>query len=503
MFGKQNFRLDYEGTPTLSLTTSSQFTFKVPRLADLLADTYLCVTLPNIWSPIQPPQENNEWVPYEFQWIEHIGTQIIQQIQITCGNQLLQQYSGQYLYALMQRDFTTEKKILFDEMTGHVPEVYDPANVAPRVNAYPNAWYTDSPAGAQPSIAGRILYIPLGAWFTMIPSQAFPLVSLQYNELHITVTFRPINQWFTIRDVHDTANNYPIVAPNFNQLYMQMYRFLQTPPDMVLGPTSYVDTRTLWNADIHLQSTYLFLGNEERTKFATNDQLYVIPQVMERWYYNVTGQNKIDLISQGLVTGWMFYFQRSDVNLRNQWSNYTNWPYQTMPQDVVLAPADSAGSNPDATLTGLYITGIYNPQNTPTILNSLGILLDGEYRENMLPVGVYNFVEKYTRTGGNACNGLYCYSFCLHTDQTKCIQPSGSMNMNRFSSIQFEFTTQMPPMNPYAQTMSICDPATGKVVGTNKAAWDIYAYNYNLFVIEERLNLVCVTGGNCGLVWQS
>jgi hypothetical protein len=103
-FGKQNFRLDYEGTPTLSLTTESTFTFRVKRYAELLMDTYIyiCVTLPTIWSPIFPPQEYEngivtDWAPYEFKWIQNIGTQIIRKIHIQCGNQTLQQYSGQYI----------------------------------------------------------------------------------------------------------------------------------------------------------------------------------------------------------------------------------------------------------------------------------------------------------------------------------------------------------------------------------------------------------------------
>ncbi len=44
-YGKQNFRLDHEGTPTLNLTNESTFTFKVKRYADLLMDSYICITL--------------------------------------------------------------------------------------------------------------------------------------------------------------------------------------------------------------------------------------------------------------------------------------------------------------------------------------------------------------------------------------------------------------------------------------------------------------------------
>jgi len=524
-FGKQNFRLDFDGTPSLSLNGESTFNFKVKRYADLLMDCYISINLPNIWSPVMPPQAvpqgdgstvYTNWAGYDFQWIENLGAQIISQITITCGNQKLQQYSGQYILNSARRDFSKTKLELFNEMIGNVPELNDPGNSGARVNAYPNAFYTTSPAGAQPSIMGRTLYIPLGAWFNLVTEQAFPLIALQYNELQISVSFRPVNEWFTIRDVMDYTNNFPVIAPNFNQFYQQFYRFLQTPPDEELGPTSYVDTRTNWNADINLNCTYCFLSNDEAEIFAKNEQKYLIKQVYEKPYYNVTGQNKIDIDSIGMVISWMFYFQRSDANLRNQWSNYTNWPYNYMPQDVTPAPTAGdfpnpapsppnpallgPGLNPDGTLSGLYITGIYNPQNLKQILVSLGILLDGQYRENLLPAGVYNYVEKYTRTAGAAPNGLYCYNFCLDTSPYSK-QPSGAMNMSRFTNIQYEFTTITPPVDPYAQVLTICDPTTGEIVGINKPTWRIYDYNYNMYLIEERVNMVTFIGGNAALMY--
>lgn len=520
-FGKQNFRLDHEGTPMLNLTAESTFTFKIKRYADLLMDTYVCVNLPTIWSPIFPPQNVNDteytnWAPYEFKWIENLGAQIIKKITINCGNQLLQQYSGRYILSSAQRDLSSQKLSLFNEMIGNVPELNDPGNSGARVNAYPSAFYTDNPAGAQPSINARTLWIPMGAWFNALPQQSFPLISLQYNELTINVTFRPINEWFTIRDVMDYTNNFPVVSPNFNQYYMQFYRFLQTPPDEILGPTSYVNTRTDWAADIHLNCTYAFLSNDESTIFAKNEQKYLFKQINEYTFNNVTGPNKVSLTSTGMISSWMFYFQRSDVKLRNQWSNYTNWPYDYIPQDVSLAstngnipnpdpngPAElGPGLNPDGTLSGLFITGIYNPQNIKNILIGLGILLDGSFREDLLPAGVYNYVEKYFRNNGFAPNGLYCYNFGLHSDLHD-IQPSGAMCMSRFTNIQLEFTTITPPLDPYAQSQTICNPITGEIIGINKPTWRIYEYNYDLFVMEERYNMVIFVGGNAGLLYAN
>jgi len=524
-FGLQKFRIDFDGSRTLRLNEESTFTFKIPRYADLLMDCYISIDLPSIWSPIFPPQqnqgqmlENTDWVPYEFQWIENIGAQMIKNVSITCGNQTLQEFSGAYLLSLVQRDFSGPKKELFDRMIGNVAQLTDPANANGRVNTYPNAYYSPSVPGAEPSIPGRTLYIPLNAWFNLKSQMAFPLVSLQYNELHITITMRPIYELFTIRDVMQPQNNYPRVAPNFNLYYMQFYRFLQPPPDVCIGINSYVDTRTLWNSDVNLNCTYCFLSNDEARLFALNEQKYIFTQVRETIFYNVTGPNKIQLDSLGLVANWMFYFQRSDANLRNQWSNYTNYPYKSVPSGLVEAPKDGEfplqcydpnsttyigpGQNIGGSPTGIMITPVYTIDNIKEILISLGILLDGQYRENLQPVGVFNYIEKYVRTSSNAPDGLYCYNFCLSTNPTD-LQPSGALNTNRFNLVEFEFTTITPALDPLAQSLSICNPETGNIIGINKPTWRIYDYNFNMVLFEERINIVTFVGGNCGLMYAT
>jgi hypothetical protein len=531
-FGLQKFRVDFEGSKSLRLNEESTFTFKIPRYADLLMDCYLSVALPNIWSPILSPQQITEqstsqglgnieqWAPYEFKWIENIGAKMISKISITCGNYTLQEYSGDYLLAAVQRDYNAIKLDLFNKMIGQVPELVDPANANSRVNSYPNAYYTSDVGGPEPSIRGRILYIPLNSWFGLKSQMAFPLTSLQYNELHITVTLRPINQICVIRDVLDATNNYPYVAPNFNAWYMQFYRFLQPPPDIYLDIDSYSDLRTLWNADIHLNCTYCFLSNEEERLFALHEQKYLIKQVYEKKFPNVTGPNKVELDSLGMVTGWLFYFQRSDANLRNEWSNYTNWPYNYIPLNVVQAPTTGGytvyktingvltpvnigpGVNPDGTLTGLLINQTYNPQNEKLILVAMGIVLDGSYRENIQPAGVFDLIEKYVRTTGSAPQGLYCYNFGIHSNNTD-LQPSGAINMSRFAQIELEFTTIIPPLDPLAQSLTICDPETGAIIGVNKPTWRIYDYNFDLHLFEERINVVNFIGGNAGLMYAT
>jgi hypothetical protein len=110
---------------------------------------------------------------------------------------------------------------------------------------------------------------------------------------------------------------------------MQFYRFLQTPPSIdISSPSAYTDIRTLWNTDINLNCTYCFLSNDESLLFALQEQNYLFKQVHETIHYNVTGSNKVLLDSTGMISSYLFYFQRSDANLRNEWSNYANWPYK-------------------------------------------------------------------------------------------------------------------------------------------------------------------------------
>jgi len=262
------------------------------------------------------------------------------------------------------------------------------------------------------------------------------------------------------------------------------------------------------------------LSNEELKLFALHEQTYLIKQVREKSFQNVTGPNKISLESLGMVCSWLFYFQRSDVNLRNEWSNYTNWPYNYLPINSIPAPttgnyviyrksgntmvpvAIGPGVNPNGTPTGLLINPQFNAQNDKQILIALGILLNGSYRENVMPVGIFDLIQKYNRTTGNAPSGLYCYNFSLNTNN-KEINPSGAINMSTFKTIQLEFTTILPPLNPLAQSMNICDPETGAVVGVNKPTWRIYEYNFDLIVFEERYNFLHIVGGNAGLKYAT
>uniref|UniRef100_A0A6C0DNC4 Major capsid protein N-terminal domain-containing protein n=1 Tax=viral metagenome TaxID=1070528 RepID=A0A6C0DNC4_9ZZZZ len=535
-FGLQKFRIDYDGLRELRLTEQSVFSFKIPRYAELLMDAYIAVTLPDIWSPVHNPvsaskdsvyNTDNRWAPYDFRWIQNIGALMIKEITITCGSLLLQRYTGEYISAMVDRDFTNEKKELFNKMTGNVPELNDPGNAFHRENTYPSAFYTENSSGAEPSIRGRQLYIPLNAWFMLNPGCAIPLICLQYNELVINVTFRPIQELFQVRDVYDNVYQRPYVQPDFTLPQFQMYRFLQTPPAVDIALSNYENKTNTWNADVHLLATYCFLSKEETQTFAAQDHVYLVKDIFQYNFENITGTQRLKLNSNGMIASWMWYLQRNDVNLRNEWSNYTNWPYDGLPSPMNIitsqpiqklentaAPSSalyiydknsntyySLANDPnDGRTTGIVTVGDYAVQNKREILENMGILLNGEYRENILTRGVYDYIEKYTRTNGSAQEGLYCYNFCLNTNPFE-YQPSGALNLSKFKNIELEITTHVPPVDSINSSFDVICDADGNPIGVRKSNWRLYDYNYNMTLFEERYNILSFISGNCGMLY--
>ena len=531
-FGLQKFRIDQTGTNgELDIMQEKTVTFKISRYGDLLMDTYLVVTLPDIWSPILKYEANSvtEYRPYEFQWIKNIGSQIISEVVFSIGSTEVQKFSGSYIQNVVERDFDTNKKELFNIMTGNTEELNNPANYANRSGNYPNAFKqadTDI-SGIEPSIPETQLFIPINTWYSLITTMALPLICLQYAELVITFKLRPIQELFTIKDViYDTStnpiksyNDIPRIKTNQSEPGYEFYRFIQEPPkrDISSNTSVYNDKRVNINSDIHLLTTQCFLDTEERVLFANNKQDYLIKLVYETTINLKQKSGKVKFDTYGLVANWMWYFRRNDVSKRNEWSNYTNWEYEnqvpnyleklvdTNDSDIFYATNENYAVNDPS--KNIFITGHvpddFTQKNHKEILKDFAIICDGKYRENSLPAGVYNKIEKYMKTMGNVKDGLYNYNFCLNSDPFR-MQPTGAFNTNKFKTVEFEYNlVSNPPFNREdVNFTTICNPDTGEVIATSKEVQTIYSYHYDLHIFEERYNILTFQSGTAELAYS-
>tara|TARA_B100001093_G_C26837903_1_gene1019186 strand:+ start:1141 stop:2775 length:1635 start_codon:yes stop_codon:yes gene_type:complete len=505
-FGLQRFRIDFEGNRVLNFTTPTVLDFKIPRYAEMLYDTYVCVTLPDIYSPLLYKGENElgrNLIPYEFRWIDELGTNMIQEVEIYTGGTTLAKYSGEYLSCIKERDFNGAKKDLWNRMSGNIPEVNDPANANGNINVYPNSMYIDE-SGVEPSIRSRKIYIPLDAFFCESSKMALPLVALQYQEVSIRLTFRPTYQLYTINNIADIQNDTCIsyrIAPNPNDLDNQMWRFLQAPQDVAASQELYNQNRNDWNSDVHLIGTYIFLGQEERRMMAQNSHTILLKQVKEYDFLGQAGSKLVEMESRDLLSGYMFRFRRSDALTRNEWSNYTNWAYrnvqpQALSEDLPLLDGNEIPNPNNFHITGSIGTYAHNQKD---ILTEIGIVMGGVYREKVMDSGIFNYIEKYMRSTGGAKDGLYMYQFGLNSNKRE-YQPSGAMNVNRFAEVSLEYNTIEPPFNPLGALVEyICD-ASSNPIGFRKNTGSLNSYNYDLRVFEERYNVLVIKSGRAGLM---
>ena len=631
-FGLQRFLIPYKEKTSLSLFSNSLFRFKIPTNGDILLDTHFSIDLPDIYSPlytIPSIYDGNKLInsdlsglsycqPYEFRWIENIGTQLIKKVRYLIDGRVIQEYTGHYINCKAKRDLTSEKYELFNEMIGNITELTNPENFSNNNGNYPSAsWGKLSrvywPNGIEPSIRGRKLFIPLFIWETFNSYKSFPIIALYYSKLEVEIECRPIQELFRVRDINyfekfvkeelcnstqikkDITNmfkyyNPPLIAPNLNDIRYHWSFFLQEPPENSrcigdeIGDVSfnyksvkttedalknildnYYTNNGTWNENITLYSTYAFLEEEEKRLIAGIPQEYLIKTVHEKTINFVQGTHSENVDATGLTVSWMWFFQRSDIVLRNEWSNYSNWPYNNkMPFPCILGidlsfvlqnellvntpyidPPLKVCTNDIDNLYNpclMYYSGPTHPMNQQNIMIDWGIYCNKIEREKIFPAEINTTIDIYLNIEGNGGDGIYFYNFNIDKNNS---QPSGSMNLSKFTDVVFEFTTY----DPYIESISVFNPSeyilTNPInAGTineyfhtspldininctnNNLGWylggvnqysceyfnkstpggpihsvntnflsDSINYNYSLHIIEERYNIIQFSGG--------
>lgn len=518
-FGIQKFRLDPESDNNLKTDSQTSISFKIERYGDLLMDLYLCVKIPDIYSPIV--KLNDGIKSYEFKWIKNIGSQIIDSVEYELNGVLINRYHGDYLQCMVERDFDENKKNIYDIMTGNVKELYDPK--LHNNNKYPNYYFKKKNRANEfgiPSIPSRLLYIPLNNWFSNSSKQALPLIASQYSEWKVKFTLKSINDLFVIKNLFtdnslDTSlNEYsaPIIDDErnwfkrFTNIYIDSSYIDISDNNAVINDFySKIPTETN-NNDIHLIGKYVFLDEDERTLFLKDSKEYLIKNV--RRIENILPNNnsgRIEIESNGLVSNWMWYFQRSDVNITNEWSNYTTYKYENiLPKNIKNITIDVSNDTNISLSENFYSTNEinqYSETNEKNFLNKFAIILNGKYREEMFDANIYNYLEKYN-SQGNFKDGLYYYNFGLNNDYSS-LQPDGALNTNYFRTIEFEYSIKnrvsgqsiVPFKQDSLNSTNICDEFGNILPISTKSQADLGLYRIKLVIFEEKYNILKFNGG--------
>jgi hypothetical protein len=527
-FTASNLEFPTTGTRTISC--------RIDRYAQLIHDSYLVVTLPNIWSPMknispsEPPagyDPTTSALGYEFKWIDNIGYNMIDHVDLVMNGQVIQTLRGEWLkfYSYLTHD--QNKRRIVDRMVGNVKELTDPGNAYDRIGQYPHAVAPSVLPDAlprttipEPSIRSYQLVVPLHFFFCENPGLALPLVSLQNSEVYINVTLRSITDLYTVIDVNPTANG------GANPSYGQRVRPAQFPigrflaPPLASGLSSNPDLSSFF-PDPYIEANFIYTTEMEMQQLARADQTLLIKTTR---YVNKEGQfggnTDLEIPMFNLVTRVVFASQRSDSISTNDWDNYTNWP------DPKRAPWTAINTDPE---TAMFTSGqqqVSSVHPRDSVIDGV-LLLDGKERFQTKPIPYFSLLQLYRHTTGDAPNlsGVYMYSFALDHDQ---YQPSGAINGSMFNKVVLRLTLQQP----VAQSVTSSGPTTSIVCVVKSTVFSpnpvvvpaaqvslydpselvtivqgndnvIFTYTYNVGVYVESTNFLRIVSGLGNLVFAS
>jgi hypothetical protein len=484
-FSSEPIQVPLTGPNSLQMDSPILLTAKVPRNADLIRDMVLRINLPEIYSKVyQNPDGSLIRAPYEFQWVRQIGVRMIQSLVVTIGGSKIQEFTDEWIAARALLDQTNTQYAKWSWMVGDVPELFDPANgiYADPSGKYPNVvnWTTAAQQTNAPSIPARELRVPLGLWFSDAISEALPLVALQFHEVEVQLTLRPIRDLYTLLDPSGVRLRYGLdsipyvpsdqytgiwnpslygpLPPTLNNLTRSSsdpsgaLRYFVT--DFGTVPPAYDG----WPHNASLETTYIYLTDEERRRVAGSPLQYLVRQVQPFYFDSISSRDLYQLDVHNLVSRLVWMIRRNDATtLRNDWTNLTNWMF---PMGAARPfPTPLTGQTVPA---GVGRSGLYLPGLQRSILTRARIVGNGNEIFALLNEPYFSEYQSWRTQQGNgvpySLNGLntqttlypiYTYSFALNGSDA--VQPSGTINTSRFNTFQLDLDVAPIPTGSFYQ----------------------------------------------------
>jgi len=425
-FSMEMIALPFETSPNFTPTNISRATVKIDRHGDLLHDCYLVYDLPDIFSN----EENN------FKWVKYLGQNIVRSVEVHIDGQRIDIHYGQWLNIWNELVLTDEKKRNYYQMTGNVAELRPNYHVKEDLHL---------------AIHARRLYIPLEFWFCINPGLAIPLIALQYNTVFLTFEFNPLNDLFTVGN--------PSVSPEdlFSDRTLSDSNLLLKEKLQSQG----YDCHNLfdkyarrWNQNVYLDANYIFLDTDERRLFAQTSHEYLITQVQRNVFRGLRGgPSTVELEFQHPSKELIWVFQRTFVDRRNDWNNYTrlvnpddwqriksdsNRKYETLEHDhddflEIVEVSDFVGD----IAAPRQCDGFTKPFDRHwNIMDTATLLFNGHERFEPRDELFFNELQVFQyHTGDPNPEGIYVYSFALKPEEH---QPSGTANFSRLDRVQFQ-----------------------------------------------------------------
>jgi hypothetical protein len=345
-----------------NINFGGNITAVVARNGDLLGNIVLQIGLPDPKLFVNDPEQYDY-----FGYMQGIGNYIIKYVSIEIGAQQIDEQYGQWMDIWSELNLDASQVYGYSHMVGkNFENVWQPYDVS-----------------AEP---GSRLFVPLQFWFCRNPGLAIPLISLQYHEIRLKLTFEKFEN---------------VIVAVTNGQYQ---------PITLNGSAPYINTFQIYN-------NYYYLDTTERRKFAQNPHEYLIEQVQSQSgnVQSLTDENLIRLNLNHPTKEIVWVFNR----------NGTNAPDNDFSIGTEIIPNG----------TPAQFAPMYN----------FKLILNGTDRFKERPGEYFRLVQSYDHHTRIPENYIYVYSFGIRPEEH---QPSGTCNFSRIDSAQLNFYLRNASVGP-------------------------------------------------------
>ena len=400
---------------------------RINRQGDLIYHLYVRITLPGIANVVNESgcYEGHEIVATEddvCQWgaagdvvaatdgcngatqipryTNAVGHAAIKEASITIGGQTMDTLYSDYLY-------------MWEELSGKPGKKLGEQIGKAKTTSLGEYW----------SKFQRTLYVPLPFFFTMTSGTVLPLVSLQFHDVKVNVTFNPIEH----------------IIVNYNACFdgtKTKTVVREAPTGGRLAPitkSSNLTAVTSAHVQTALEVTYVYLDTDERQKFAEGSFEQLIQQTQQLVYTTSQPNNRIRLDFNHCLVELIWAVRKSSVVSDTDHFNYSG----------ITEPITSGNRDP---------------------VKSVCLKLNNQNRFCCTPGEYFRLIQPLQHHTNVPESFVYCYSFALNPED---VQPSGSLNASRIDNVTFEINldpdlfkdnasvTSGPPGNAKEDTVDV------------------------------------------------
>jgi len=463
-FAVESIEQTFNGTANFN----KRVTATISRNGDLIQQMYLEVVLPVCATATS-------------RWTYGIGNALVSQAEIEIGGQLIDRQYGDWMNIWTELTIPAGKRNGYDDMVGNSLL----ANNGDQLGGI------DATAVVNSASDGVRLYVPFQFWFNRNPGLALPLIALQYHEVKLNLTLRPITdliQNITAAAVTgaDASLSLQTCKLYVDYVYLdtdERRRFAQVSHEYLIEQVQFTGTETIAQGDSNKNITLNFNHPVKELIWAHTTATHASAPSATAGagsWFNYSGLNAAATTTgagrESFQTALLQLNGHDRFSVRNadyfrkvqNYEHHTRAPRvgsdmnaTTTTTVLVTQPGDNTIPNPDVPFPNLVFGSFTGAITAANLVATDNVL------KSIAPV----FTATSTTSAASFRQYIYSYSFALSPEEH---QPSGTCNFSRIDNAVLQLT-----YNSKAA-------ANGMPIGETNAQslnLNIYAVNYNVLRI--------------------